>query len=85
MENPLYRESPKQRRWNGVDDPVNHCLAGNSLLLTGLPGNDCGGAQTADYWVRRHVRASLQKLDWLVVEEITQLDMALLCGAERST
>ena len=31
-------ERPKQRRWNGVDDPVNHCLAGNSLLLTGLPG-----------------------------------------------
>ena len=23
-------ERPKQRRWNGVDDPVNHCLAGNS-------------------------------------------------------
>ena len=31
-------ERPKQRRWNGVDDPVGHCLAGNSLLLTGLPG-----------------------------------------------
>ena len=30
-------ERPKQRRWNGVD-PVGHCLAGNSLLLTGLPG-----------------------------------------------
>ena len=29
---------PKQRRWNGVDDPISHCLAGNSLLLTGLPG-----------------------------------------------
>ena len=29
-------------------------------------------AQTADHWVR-----SAQKLDWLVVEEITQLDMAL--------
>ena len=23
-------ERPKQRRWNGVDDPVGHCLAGNS-------------------------------------------------------
>ena len=31
-------ERPKQRRWNGVDDPISHCLAGNSLLLTGLPG-----------------------------------------------
>ena len=29
-------ERPKQR-WNGVDDPISHCLAGNSLLLTGLP------------------------------------------------
>ena len=31
-------ERPKQRRWNGVDDPISHCLAGNSLLLTGLAG-----------------------------------------------
>ena len=30
-------ERPKQRKWNEADDPVNHCLAGNSLLLTGLP------------------------------------------------
>ena len=31
-----------------------------------------------DHWVRRYVRGgSAQKLDWLVVEEITQLDMAL--------
>ena len=102
-------ERPKQRRWNGVDDPISHCLAGNSLLLTGLPGTGrrtwpgrlwrgceqgeavhlvskthCSaqilglGAQTADHWVRRYVRgSSAQKLDWLVVEEITQLDMAL--------
>ena len=83
-----------------MDDPISHCLAGNSLLLTGLPGTGkthlartivarlreqgeaahlvskthCSaqnlglGAQTADHW---------QKLDWLAVEEITQLDMAL--------
>ena len=104
---PVYRveERPKQRRWNGVDDPISHCLAGNSLLLTGLPGTGkthlartivarlreqgeavrlvskthCSaqnlglGAQTADHWVRRYVRG----VDWLVVEEITQLDMAL--------
>ena len=103
-------ERPKQRRWNGVDDPISHCLAGNSLLLTGLPGTGktylartivarlreqgeavhlvskthCSAqnlglkAQTADHWVRRYVRGgSAQKLDWLVVEEITQLDMAL--------
>ena len=79
---------------------MGHCLAGNSLLLTGLPGTgktrlartivarlragrggaqNLGlGAQTADHWVRRYVRGgSAQKLDWLVVEEITQLDMAL--------
>ena len=106
----LEAQRPKQRRWNGVDDPLSHCLAGNSLLLTGLPGTGkthlartivarlreqgeavhlvskthCSaqnlgmGAQTADHWVRRHVRGgSAQKLDWLVVEEITQLDMAL--------
>ena len=93
-----------------MDDPISHCLAGNSLLLTGLPGTGkthlartivarlreqgeavhlvskthCSaqnlglGAQTADHWVRRYVRGgSAQKLDWLVVEEITQLDMAL--------
>ena len=45
-----------------------HCSAQNLGL----------GAQTADHWVRRYVRGgSAQKLDWLVVEEITQLDMAL--------
>ena len=45
-----------------------HCSAQNLGLA----------AQTADDWVRRYVRGgSAQKLDWLVVEEITQLDMAL--------
>ena len=45
-----------------------HCSAQNLGL----------GAQTADHWVRRNVRGgSAQKLDWLAVEEITQLDMAL--------
>ena len=45
-----------------------HCSAQNLHL----------GAQTPDHWVRRNVRGgSAQKLDWLVVEEITQLDMAL--------
>ena len=28
-------ECRKRRRWNGVDDPISHCLAGNSLLLPG--------------------------------------------------
>ena len=37
-----------------------------------------GRAKKKDHWVRRYVRGgSVQKLDWLVVEEITQLDMAL--------
>ena len=87
-------ECPKQRRWNGVDDPISHCLAGNSLLLTGLPGT--GKTHLARTIVarlrcprrtaprrtwasgrRRPTTAGMQKLDWLVVEEITQLDMAL--------
>ena len=97
-------ERPKQRRWNGVDDPISHCLAGNFLLVTGLPGTGKthlaqtgeaaragrGGAPgVQDALLRaepgagrrrptRYVRGgSAQKLDWLVVEEITQLDMAL--------
>ena len=45
-----------ERPKHGVDDPTSHCLAANSLLLTGLPGTG-----------KTH----------LVVEEITQLDMAL--------
>ena len=49
-------ERPKQRRWNGVDDPIGHCLAGNSLLLTGLPDaprpDHCGEAARAGRGVR---------------------------------
>ena len=58
--------------WARTTEVVHCAAAGNFLLLLGL------GAQTADHWVRRYVRGgSAQKLDWLVVEEITQLDMAL--------
>ena len=35
------------------------------------------GAQTADHWVRRTIRAGRCALDWLVVEEVTQLDVGL--------
>ena len=31
-------ERPALRRWREVEDPLEHCAAGNSLLLTGLPG-----------------------------------------------
>ena len=33
--------------------------------------------QTADRWVRGTCAGQAQKLHWLVVEEITQLDIAL--------
>ena len=53
--------------------------AAHLILKTHCSAQNLGlGAQTADHWVRRYVRGgSAQKLDWLVVEEITQLDMAL--------
>ena len=35
------------------------------------------GAQTADHWVRRTVRNGRCRLDWLVIEEVTQLDAGL--------
>ncbi|CAE7240346.1 unnamed protein product [Symbiodinium natans] len=35
------------------------------------------GAQTADHWVRRTVRNGRCRLDWLCVEEVTQLDAGL--------
>ena len=44
------------------------------------------GAQTADHWVRRTIRAGRCSLDWLVVEEVTQLDVGLWADiAELST
>ena len=37
------------------------------------------GAKTADHWVRKYVRgASVQHLDWLLVEEVTQFDILLV-------
>ena len=83
-----------------MDDPISHCLAGNSLLLT-WPGPLWRGCESRARrctwcprrtaprrtwaWGRRRpttgcagtCAGAAQKLDWLVVEEITQLDMAL--------
>ena len=101
---------PPELQWTDIADPLTHCLAGGSLLLTGLPGtgkthlarhivaalreqgqavhivakthcsvqNIGQGARTADHWLRRFVRhGNVRLIDWLVVEEITQLDTAL--------
>ena len=101
---------PPELEWTDIPDPLTHCLAGGSLLLTGLPGtgkthlarhivaalreqgqavhivakthcavqNIGQGARTADHWLRRFVRhGNIRLIDWLVVEEITQLDTAL--------
>ena len=101
---------PPELEWTDIPDPLTHCLAGGSLLLTGLPGtgkthlarkivaalreqgqavhivakthssvqNIGQGARTADHWLRRFVRhGNARMIDWLVVEEITQLDAAL--------
>ena len=104
------RAMPPELEWTDIPDPLTHCLAGGSLLLTGLPGtgkthlarkivaalreqgqavhivakthssvqNIGQGARTADHWLRRFVRhGNVRMIDWLVVEEITQLDAAL--------
>eukprot|EP00439_Symbiodinium_sp_Y106_P043838 s8205_g5.t1 len=73
--------------WRRVEDPLNHCLDGESLLLTGFPGtgkthlakriNVGLGAQTADHWVRRNARNGHCSATWLVIEELTQLDTPL--------
>ena len=96
--------------WMRVEDPVQHCVGGNSLALLGSPGTGktymarqivealrrdgkmtdiiskthaaCAnigmGAKTADDWVRRHIRhGQLREVDWLVIEELTQIDIGL--------
>ena len=115
----LETEPPtEQEPWRHVEDPVEHCLNGHSLLLSGMPGTGkthlarqivsqlsqlgegvtliskthCSvqnlglGAQTADHWVRKTIRVGRCSLDWLVVEEVTQLDVGLWADiAELST
>ena len=108
----LETEPPtEQEPWRHVEDPVEHCLNGHSLLLSGMLARQivsqlsqlgegvtlisrthCSvqnlglGAQTADHWVRRTIRAGCCSLDWLVVEEVTQLDVGLWADiAELST
>ncbi|CAE7578756.1 unnamed protein product, partial [Symbiodinium necroappetens] len=101
---------PPELQWTDIPDPLTHCLAGGSLLLTGLPRtgktylarrivaalreqgqavhlvakthcaaqNMGQGARTADHWLRKYVRhGNVRSIDWLVVEEITQLGTAL--------
>ena len=81
------RRAPERRTWpgplwRGCESRARRCTSSQRRTAPRRTGG-----QTADHWVRRNVRGgSAQKLDWLVVEEITQLDMALwadLRGAER--
>ena len=101
---------PPEPTWTDIPDPLTHCSAGGSLLLTGMPGtgkthlarrivaalreqgqvvhivakthcavqNIGQGARTADHRLRRYVRhGNVRSIDWLVIEELTQLDAAL--------
>ena len=108
----LETEPPtEQEPWRHVEDPVEHCLNGHSLLLSGMPGTGkthlarqivsqlsqlgegvtlisrrTAACRTSDPWVRRTIRAGRCSLDWLVVEEVTQLDVGLWADiAELST
>ena len=46
-------ERPKQRRWNGVDDPISHCLTGNWACKDAPGPDDCGEAARRCAWCPR--------------------------------
>ena len=77
MEAEPIKEKPA---WRRVEDPLTHCLGGESLLLTGYPGT--GKTHLARkiveaQLVRRNVRSGRCSATWLVIEELTQLDTPL--------